>query len=99
MMINMDCHTLCQSWGLEPLDWKWKRGRILGIGGFSVVHLAIREDDGLQFAVKSVAAKAQNDFETKALKALKNEIMLLEKLQSTYIVKYIFLSLVSTPRI
>ncbi|CAM6083658.1 unnamed protein product [Calypogeia fissa] len=76
----------------ESKNWKWKRGRILGIGGFSSVYLATREDNkGLQFAVKSVALKPRDDFEVKSLEALRNEIKLLEKLRSKYVVRYCLL--------
>ncbi|CAM6115615.1 unnamed protein product [Calypogeia fissa] len=83
----------CQSEGSDPSaseskNWKWKRGRILGIGGFSSVYLATKEDDKLQFAVKSVALKPRDDFEVKSLEALRNEIKLLQKLRSKYVVRY-----------
>lgn len=68
-------------------EWEWTRGRILGIGGFSSVYVATKEDDGLQFAVKSVGMKARDDFEMKSLELLQNEIKLMERLRSKYIVR------------
>lgn len=62
----------------------WIRGKLLGAGAFGSVNLAINREDGGVFAVKSVVANTGSEV---AVRALENEISLLQELDSSYVVR------------
>ena len=61
----------------------WIRGKLLGAGAFGSVSLAIDREDGAVFAVKSVAMDANSQV---AMRAIENEITLLQSLDSQFVV-------------
>jgi hypothetical protein len=66
----------------------WKRGRLLGVGGFGQVYLCYDVDTGREMAVKQVHVYCANDDVSKEVKALQCEIQLLKSLQHERIVQY-----------
>ena len=62
----------------------WIRGKLLGAGAFGSVNLAIEREDGGVFAVKSVVV---NEGSEVALRAIENEIDMLQRLDSKYVVR------------
>ncbi|KAG0601998.1 hypothetical protein M758_11G153500, partial [Ceratodon purpureus] len=62
----------------------WIRGKLLGAGAFGSVNLAIDREDGGVFAVKTVVV---SDASEVAVRAIENEIEILMKLDSKYVVK------------
>jgi serine/threonine protein kinase len=62
----------------------WMRGKVLGAGAFGSVNLAIRREDGGVFAVKSVVVREATEV---AVRAIENEIGLLQELESRYVVR------------
>lgn len=64
----------------------WIRGNTIGRGSYGTVSLAVNESTGGVFAVKSVE---RNSCLPRQLEALENEIRILKKISSPYIVKYL----------
>ena len=62
----------------------WMRGRLLGAGAFGSVNLAIKREDGAVFAVKSVVVREGTEV---AVRAIENEIRMLQELESRYVVR------------
>jgi serine/threonine protein kinase len=62
----------------------WIRGRLLGAGAFGSVNLAINRESGQVFAVKSVAVTEGAQV---AVRAIENEIALLQALDSRHVVR------------
>lgn len=60
------------------------RGKLLGAGAFGSVNLAIDRADGAVFAVKSVAV---NEGSEVSVRAIENEIEMLRRLDSEYVVR------------
>lgn len=67
----------------------WIRGKLLGVGSFGSVNLAIDREDGEVFAVKSVQLNERDAGSEVALRAIENEIEILQKLDSRFVVKYL----------
>ena len=67
-------------------QFKWKKGDLIGNGGFGTVHIAMIESDGGKIiAVKNVPVIADKPGK---LSALKNEIELMKSLEHVNIVQY-----------
>lgn len=67
----------------------WKKGRILGSGAFGQVFLCFDTDTGRELAVKQVHFYLDADWETsKEVKALRDEIRVLQMLKHPRIVQY-----------
>ena len=64
----------------------WKKGKLLGQGGFGTVYLGLAEDRGQLIAVKNVSTVGADK---EAIAQLRNEVELMEKLQHKSIVQYI----------
>ncbi|KAG0563218.1 hypothetical protein KC19_8G013000 [Ceratodon purpureus] len=62
----------------------WMRGKLLGAGAFGSVNLAIKREDGEVFAVKSVVVSETSEV---AVRAIENEISMLQELESRYVVR------------
>lgn len=69
-------------------DFEWKRGRILGSGGFGSVYLCYDVDTGVELAVKQVQIYCQSEEVSKEVKALQREIQLLQDISNPRIVQY-----------
>lgn len=68
----------------------WKRGRILGSGAFGQVFLCFDTDTGRELAVKQVQVYVVRGSEaSKEVKALRDEIKVLQTLQHPRIVQYL----------
>ena len=68
----------------------WKRGDLIGQGGFGKVHIGLNVDTGELMAVKNVAfSKNDPTFSTK-IKQLQNEIEIMKPLNHPHIIKYFF---------
>jgi hypothetical protein len=65
---------------------RWKKGEILGQGAFGIVYLGLNVESGELMAVKQMAI---DEFATKTLSSLQNEIYFLRSLRHPNIVKYI----------
>jgi serine/threonine protein kinase len=65
---------------------RWKKGEMLGQGAFGIVHLGLNVDTGELMAVKQMSI---DEFATKTLSSLQNEIYFLRSLRHPNIVKYI----------
>nr|PNR31137.1 hypothetical protein PHYPA_027454 [Physcomitrium patens] len=65
----------------------WIRGKLLGAGTFGSVNLAINRENGEVFAVKSVQVTERDSRSEVAVRAIENEIDILEKLDSKYVVR------------
>ncbi|KAH9310271.1 hypothetical protein KI387_044216 [Taxus chinensis] len=64
----------------------WVRGSVIGVGAFGTVNLAMDKATGELLAVKSVECKEERKGE---LVAIQNEINILQKLDSPWIVKFL----------
>ncbi|KAH9309983.1 hypothetical protein KI387_037894 [Taxus chinensis] len=73
-------HACCDS----PREWV--RGSVIGVGSFGIVSLAMDKATGELLAVKSVECKEERKGE---LVAIENEINILQKLDSPWIVKFL----------
>lgn len=62
----------------------WIRGKLLGAGAFGSVNLAIHREHGAVFAAKSVVVDANSEL---AVRAIENEITLLQALDSEFVVR------------
>ncbi|RCV45268.1 hypothetical protein SETIT_9G440300v2 [Setaria italica] len=71
------------------MDMEWLRGKCIGRGAFGAVHLAVDRATGRAFAVKSVDAKGAPAAAAAALACLENEIRILKRLSSPYVVAYL----------
>ncbi|XP_024403862.1 uncharacterized protein [Physcomitrium patens] len=65
----------------------WIRGNLLGAGAFGSVNLAINRENGEVFAVKSVQVKVRYAGSEAAVRAIENEIDMLQRLDSKYVVR------------
>lgn len=66
----------------------WKKGRLLGSGGFGHVYLWYDIDTGCEMAVKQVHVYCPSEEVSKEVKALQSEIKLLQDLSHHRIVQY-----------
>lgn len=66
----------------------WKKGRVLGTGGFGQVYLWYDTDTGCEMAVKQVHVYCATEEVSKEVKALRSEIQLLQDLCHPRIVQY-----------
>eukprot|EP01060_Flectonema_neradi_P031504 TRINITY_DN4798_c4_g1_i2.p1 TRINITY_DN4798_c4_g1~~TRINITY_DN4798_c4_g1_i2.p1 ORF type:complete len:971 (+),score=182.95 TRINITY_DN4798_c4_g1_i2:46-2913(+) len=70
-------------------QFKWKKGDLIGTGGFGTVHIAMIESDGGKIiAVKNVPVGGDGPGKHGRLIALKNEIELMKSLEHVNIVQY-----------
>ncbi|ESO08756.1 hypothetical protein HELRODRAFT_74186, partial [Helobdella robusta] len=68
--------------------FNWKKGKILGAGGFGQVYLCYDVDTGVELAVKQVNVYCQSEDISKEVRALQSEIKLLQDLSNPRIVQY-----------
>ena len=73
---------------------RWKKGALLGQGGFGKVHLGLNLDTGELMAVKHVEFSLADKDIRKKLEQLRMEIRIMEPLDHTHIVKYFFTEMV-----
>lgn len=66
----------------------WQKGRILGSGAFGQVFLCFDTDTGCELAVKQVRFFSGDSETSKEVKALRDEIRVLQLLQHSRIVQY-----------
>ncbi|EKX41051.1 hypothetical protein GUITHDRAFT_88507 [Guillardia theta CCMP2712] len=71
----------------QPAPQKWKLGRILGSGAFGECRLAICQDTGMLFAVKSVALKGSHKEISSTLTSLQREIGVLRGMAHPHVVE------------
>ncbi|KAL6063740.1 STE/STE11 protein kinase, variant 1 [Balamuthia mandrillaris] len=74
-----------------PRKIRWRKGGLLGKGGFGTVYEGMNTDTGELMAVKQVTLPAtlQNNHEAKAVLSLQKEIEILSKLKHKNIVRYL----------
>uniref|UniRef100_A0A7S4H820 Protein kinase domain-containing protein n=1 Tax=Guillardia theta TaxID=55529 RepID=A0A7S4H820_GUITH len=77
----------------QPAPQKWKLGRILGSGAFGECRLAICQDTGMLFAVKSVALKGSHKEISSTLTSLQREIGVLRGMAHPHVVEVYGVSL------
>lgn len=68
---------------------RWKRGQMLGKGGFGSVYLALNLDNGKLFAVKQIEDFDDTPAGKQDLSALENEIKTLQQCKHENIVQYL----------
>lgn len=68
--------------------FKWKKGKMLGAGGFGQVYLCYDVDTGVELAVKQVQIYCQSEEVSKEVRALQGELQLLQDLSYHRIVQY-----------
>eukprot|EP01062_Namystynia_karyoxenos_P006927 TRINITY_DN1241_c0_g1_i3.p1 TRINITY_DN1241_c0_g1~~TRINITY_DN1241_c0_g1_i3.p1 ORF type:complete len:1128 (+),score=216.65 TRINITY_DN1241_c0_g1_i3:92-3475(+) len=68
----------------------WKRGAVIGVGGFGKVYLGLNLDSGELMAVKNVAFDSAEKGVKAKLRLLQNEIEIMKGLDHPCIVKYFF---------
>ncbi|GLJ38610.1 hypothetical protein SUGI_0787220 [Cryptomeria japonica] len=71
---------------MEHACSNWVRGSVIGVGAFGIVSLAMDKASGELLAVKSIECKEERKED---LLAMENEISILKKLDSPWIVKYL----------
>ncbi|KAK3279901.1 hypothetical protein CYMTET_12236 [Cymbomonas tetramitiformis] len=76
----------------DPVIRRWKRGKLLGRGGYGSVHQALDLESGMMFAVKTIEYTVRRDSDEndcKEAKALEREIEMLQRLRSPQVVRYL----------
>eukprot|EP00960_Hanusia_phi_P075715 768459-Hanusia_phi.AAC.3 len=77
----------------KPAPQKWKLGRVLGSGAFGECRLAICQDTGMLFAVKSVPLKGSHKDIAGTLTSLQREIGVLRGMAHPHVVEVYGVSL------
>ena len=74
--------------GIHGNFFRWKIVEIVGSGSFGQVLKAINIDTGEIFAIKKVYFNSGNSLQVQFIQALEQELRVLKKLKSPYIVEY-----------
>eukprot|EP01006_Ploeotia_vitrea_P034393 TRINITY_DN65748_c5_g2_i1.p1 TRINITY_DN65748_c5_g2~~TRINITY_DN65748_c5_g2_i1.p1 ORF type:complete len:1089 (-),score=97.91 TRINITY_DN65748_c5_g2_i1:49-3177(-) len=66
----------------------WRKGELLGTGGFGVVHIALNRDTGELMAVKNIAFNPQDAGIKERIKELRREVEVMKSLHHQFVCKY-----------
>lgn len=68
----------------------YKRGMVIGRGGFSTVYACLNNDTGELMACKAISFPADDDHTDDHMDMLQNEVAMMRQLDHPHVVKYLF---------